>query len=108
MNQSLQHNEVLLNTPPQNIQDCCCVSALRCFHKNLKYLNVAERQVHVKLQKSLKHSLTERGLDFCNQGKAESTTCQNCTTYPKANSKEFVIRLESLIQRALTKRKMKI
>uniref|UniRef100_A0A3Q2XEI6 Interleukin n=1 Tax=Hippocampus comes TaxID=109280 RepID=A0A3Q2XEI6_HIPCM len=77
--------ELLVNTPPQNIEDCCCLSALRCFRASLHVqFNVTERKQD-KLYRSLKHPIT--------------STCETCDSQPKATAPEFVKRLESLIQR---------
>ncbi|KAM9849637.1 interleukin-21-like [Aulostomus maculatus] len=101
----LQHSEQMVNTPPQNTEDGCCLSALRCFRANLQVnFNVTERN-QGKLYKSLKHPITERGLDFCRSGNGEST-CKTCESHPKATAKEFFNRLESLIQKAITRLSM--
>ncbi|XP_019747755.1 interleukin-21 [Hippocampus comes] len=99
---SLERRELLVNTPPQNIEDCCCLSALRCFRASLHVqFNVTERKQD-KLYRSLKHPITERALDFCKTGNAVST-CETCDSQPKATAPEFVKRLESLIQRAISR-----
>nr|UOV22688.1 interleukin 21 [Oostethus manadensis] len=55
---SLQHRQLLVNTPPRNIEDCCCLSALRCFRANLQVrFNVTERK-QKKFYRSLKHPIT--------------------------------------------------
>ncbi|XP_077388942.1 interleukin-21 [Festucalex cinctus] len=103
---SLQRRELLVNTPPQNIEECCCLSALQCFRNNLLVqFNVTEMK-EVKLYRSLKHHITERGLDFCKSGNKSGndvSTCQTCDSHPKATAREFVSRLESLIQRAISR-----
>ncbi|XP_068448037.1 interleukin-21 [Clinocottus analis] len=86
--QSLQHGEKMMSTPPLSVEDSCCLSALRCFQKNLReHFNMAERTQR-KLHKSLKSSLT--------------ATCQDCNSHPKENAKEFLNRLESLIQKGIS------
>ncbi|CAN9514576.1 unnamed protein product [Ophioblennius macclurei] len=100
--QSLQHSEQMLNTPPQNIEDCCCLSALQCYRASMQVqLNVTERK-QGKLYRSLKHHLTVRGLDLCNTGNS-TASCQTCDSHPKQKAREFFDRLESLIQRAVAK-----
>ncbi|XP_076595935.1 interleukin-21 [Chaetodon auriga] len=102
---NLQHNEQMLNTPPKNIEDCCCLSALHCFRTKLQVqFNITERN-RSKLYRSLNHSITERGLDFCNSGNVRPT-CQDCDSHPKENAREFFNRLESLIQRAIDRLSM--
>ncbi|XP_061644058.1 interleukin-21 isoform X1 [Phyllopteryx taeniolatus] len=99
---SLQHGELLVNTPPQNIEDCCCLSALRCFRASLHVqFNLTERRQN-KLYRSLKHPITERGLDLCKSGNAVAT-CATCDSHPKTTAREFVNRLESLIQKAISR-----
>ncbi|KAM9835730.1 interleukin-21 [Syngnathus typhle] len=99
---SLERKDLLLNTPPQNIEDCCCLSALRCFRASLHvHFNMTERNQN-KLYRSLKHPITERGLDFCKSGNGVST-CEMCDSHPKATTREFVSRLESLIQKAISR-----
>ncbi|XP_041800361.1 interleukin-21 isoform X2 [Chelmon rostratus] len=103
---SLQHNEQMLNTPPKNIEDCCCLSALHCFRTNLQVqFNITERN-RSKLYRSLNHHFTESGLNFCNSGNVRPT-CQDCDSHPKENASEFFNRLESLIQRAIARLSMK-
>uniref|UniRef100_A0A3Q3JYQ2 Interleukin n=1 Tax=Monopterus albus TaxID=43700 RepID=A0A3Q3JYQ2_MONAL len=97
---SLQNPEKMVNTPPQNIEDCCCLSALQCFRANLQvHFNVTDKK-QGKLYKSLNffNPLQENGLRFCNSGNDEPT-CQDCVSHPKVNAREFFNRLESLIQR---------
>nr|XP_046261819.1 interleukin-21 isoform X2 [Scatophagus argus] len=95
-------SEGMLNTPPNNIEDCCCLSALQCFRANLQVqFNMTERH-QSKLYRSLRNPITESGLDFCNSQDVTST-CQDCTSHPKENAKEFFNRLESLIQRAISR-----
>ncbi|XP_034546857.1 interleukin-21 [Notolabrus celidotus] len=102
MKASLQQSEQLLNTPPQNIEDCCCLSALQCFRDNLPgQVNGAERK-RVRLFKSLNKSLTMKGLKFCDSENATST-CQACASHPKQNTTIFFNRLETLVQRAITR-----
>ncbi|XP_045885712.1 interleukin-21 [Micropterus dolomieu] len=101
-----QHDQnMTLNTPPRNIEDCCCLSALQCFRANLQVkFNAADRKTN-KLYRSLSNPITERGLNFCNSGNVMST-CQDCDSHPKENATEFFNRLESLIQMAITRRSM--
>ncbi|XP_008289221.1 interleukin-21 isoform X2 [Stegastes partitus] len=103
---SLQDSDKELNTPPKNIEDCCCLSALECFRDNLKSpFNMTAQRKQRKLFLSLMNQLTVRGLDFCNAGNATST-CQTCDSHPKEKAQEFFSRLESLIQRAIIKLSM--
>uniref|UniRef100_A0A665TJ25 Interleukin n=1 Tax=Echeneis naucrates TaxID=173247 RepID=A0A665TJ25_ECHNA len=86
----MQHNEKMLSTPPENIEDCCCLSALQCFKANMEvHFNTTERN-QKKLLKSLKSHLTV--------SKAPST-CQTCDSHPQVTVQVFLNRLESLIQR---------
>ncbi|GAA6222006.1 interleukin-21-like isoform X1 [Lates japonicus] len=104
--ESLQHSDKMLSAPPENIEDCCCLSALSCFRANLNlHFNITEKK-QKKLYKSLNSSITERGLNFCNPG-SDTATCQDCDLHPKVNVQEFFKSLESLIQRAITKLTMK-
>ncbi|KAM8732973.1 interleukin-21 [Acanthopagrus latus] len=99
---SLQQSEKLLYTPPRNIEDCCCLSALKCFQANLEVsFNVKEGRQR-QLFRSLKHPLTERGLNFCSSPNVNST-CQECVSHPRQNATEFYNRLESLIQMAISR-----
>ncbi|KAM9357033.1 interleukin-21 [Symphorus nematophorus] len=99
---SLKHEEQMLRTPPQDIEDCCCLSALKCFQANMKVqFNMTEKNQN-KLYNSLKHRLTESGLDFCNSGH-ENSNCQACTSHPQEKASEFFNRLRSLIERAINR-----
>ncbi|XP_058505025.1 interleukin-21 isoform X2 [Solea solea] len=100
--ENLQHNNKTLNTPPANVEDCCCQSALECFRANMQvHFNIAEK-TQSKLYKSLKKPLTVSSLDFCNSGN-NMPTCDRCDEHPKVNVQEFFKRLESLIQRGITR-----
>uniref|UniRef100_A0A665TS72 Interleukin n=1 Tax=Echeneis naucrates TaxID=173247 RepID=A0A665TS72_ECHNA len=102
----MQHNEKMLSTPPENIEDCCCLSALQCFKANMEvHFNTTERN-QKKLLKSLKSHLTMRGLNFCNS-ESQMSTCQTCDSHPQVTVQVFLNRLESLIQRGITKLSMK-
>ncbi|AWP11683.1 putative interleukin-21-like [Scophthalmus maximus] len=92
----------MLSSPPENIEDCCCLSALECFRANMQvHLNVTGRKLH-KLLRSLKNPLTLSGLDSCKSGN-DTLTCHDCDSHPKVNVQEFFNRLESLIQRAISR-----
>ncbi|XP_040904916.1 interleukin-21 [Toxotes jaculatrix] len=99
---SLQNDDKMLNTPPENIENCCSLKALECFRANLKlHFNINEKK-QSKLYRSLTHTLTVNGLDFCNSGN-KTLPCQHCDSHPKAPAQEFFNRLESLIQRGITR-----
>ncbi|XP_073342435.1 interleukin-21 [Pagrus major] len=99
---SLQQSEKMLNTPPKNIEDCCCLSALKCYRFNLEvHFNVREGKQR-QLFRSLNNPFTERGLNFCNSPNVNST-CQDCDSHPRQNATEFYNRLESLIQMAISR-----
>ncbi|XP_029967194.1 interleukin-21 isoform X2 [Salarias fasciatus] len=101
VNRSLQNSEQMLSIPPQDLEDCCCVSALQCYRDSMKvHLNVTESK-QKKLYNSLKHSYTIRSLNFCNSGNT-ATTVPACDSYPKEKARDFLKRLESLIQRAVS------
>ncbi|XP_041653303.1 interleukin-21 [Cheilinus undulatus] len=103
--ENLQPSEQLLNTPPQDIEDCCCLPALECFRKNLlEQLSGAEGERR-KLLKSLRHPLTASGLNFCTSANNQ-TTCQSCDSHPKQNVATFFNRMETLIQSAITRLNM--
>ncbi|CAK6965338.1 interleukin-21 isoform X2 [Scomber scombrus] len=98
---TLTHSELTLHTPPQNIEDCCSMSALQCYRANLQVFNSQDRKMS-KLIKSLNSHITVRGLDFCDSGAAEPN-CTECHLHPKENANEFFNRLESFIQKAITR-----
>ncbi|XP_068182448.1 interleukin-21 [Antennarius striatus] len=100
---TLQHSEQQLNTPPMDIEDCCCLSALECYRANLHVqFNTTERN-HRQLSRSLKNHLTKSGL--CDSHKANSS-CQDCASHPKENATEFFNRLQSLIQKGIDRLSM--
>ncbi|XP_077589539.1 interleukin-21 [Stigmatopora nigra] len=98
---SLQTRELLVNTPPQNIHECCCLSALRCFRAVLHVQFNMTEGMQDKFYRGLKHPITERSLDFCKSG--NSINCGMCDSYPKASPEEFFKRLESLLQRGISR-----
>ncbi|XP_051810653.1 interleukin-21 [Acanthochromis polyacanthus] len=104
--ESLQSSEQELRTPPKNIEDCCCRSALQCFRTNLNGgINAIEKRKQRQLYISLRDPAIVEGLDFCNAGNAtvSQSTCQDCGSHPKEKASEFFSRLESLIERAIAK-----
>ncbi|XP_076005267.1 interleukin-21 [Genypterus blacodes] len=105
LKESLQ-DELLLNIPPQNIEDCCCLPALHCFRDKLMKLNVTDKDTHTKLGRSLRSHHIESSLNFCNSVDAQPTTCQTCDSQLSGSSSEFIDRLQSLIQRAVVKLNM--
>ncbi|XP_026214398.1 interleukin-21 isoform X2 [Anabas testudineus] len=95
----LQNTEKMINTPPQDIEDCCYASALQCFRSNLELHFNAETSANRKLKKlfkSLRNQLTVKALDSNSES---NSTCQACDLHPKVNGREFFNRLETLIQR---------
>ncbi|CAJ1059143.1 interleukin-21 [Xyrichtys novacula] len=98
---SLQNSQQLVYTP-QNIEDCCCLSALQCFRDNLPDGAGKKR---VKLYRSLKDPLTVKGLNFCDSENAQ-TTCQACSAHPQQNATVFFNRLETLIKSAIMRLRM--
>ncbi|XP_019113975.2 interleukin-21 isoform X1 [Larimichthys crocea] len=54
---SLQLNGQMLHTPPNNITDCCFLSALRCFRTSLQMQFDIEKN-HKLFSKSLRHHIT--------------------------------------------------
>ncbi|XP_078116197.1 uncharacterized protein LOC144524085 isoform X1 [Sander vitreus] len=98
---NMQNNDQMLNTPPVDIEDVCCLSALQCLSASLNVqYNVTENKPKTKLLKSLRSHITVRGL--CNAGSVQST-CQDCASHPKENATTFFNRLESFIQKAITR-----
>ncbi|KAK7922611.1 hypothetical protein WMY93_009513 [Mugilogobius chulae] len=100
---NLKNGEHLVNTPPEDTEDCCCLTALECFRNNLHQDFNASQVKHVrKLIRGLKSSITVKTMNFCNSNNTTSTCQDSCQMHPKKSAKEFLQRLESLIQRAYT------
>ncbi|XP_029021747.1 interleukin-21-like isoform X2 [Betta splendens] len=91
-------SDKMFNAPPQDIEDGCCLSALKCFRTNLE-IDAAEKPQR-KLYRSLRNPLTESALAFCTS--ENNSTCQSCDSLPKVSGREFFNRLESLIQMGLS------
>uniref|UniRef100_A0A3Q4HDM1 Interleukin n=1 Tax=Neolamprologus brichardi TaxID=32507 RepID=A0A3Q4HDM1_NEOBR len=81
-----------------NLPDCCCLTALTCFRETLLEHFGISGKYQKKLYKSLNHTLTISGLNFCNT-ETSTTNCSTCHSHPKENASEFFNRLESLVQR---------
>uniref|UniRef100_A0A3B4A041 Interleukin 9 n=1 Tax=Periophthalmus magnuspinnatus TaxID=409849 RepID=A0A3B4A041_9GOBI len=99
LEEALSYIEVVKN----NLPDCCCLTALKCFQANLD-LHFNGTCVK-KLSRSLKSRTTVSqplSMDFCNSNNSTQSTCQDlCHMHPKKTAKEFLQRLESLIQMIL-------
>uniref|UniRef100_A0A8C9XTP5 Interleukin-21 n=1 Tax=Sander lucioperca TaxID=283035 RepID=A0A8C9XTP5_SANLU len=91
---NMQNNDQMLNTPTVDIEDVCCLSALQCLSASLNVqYNVTENKPKTKLLKSLRSHITV----------SKWSTCQDCTSHPKENATTFFNRLESFIQKAITR-----
>ncbi|XP_060934932.1 interleukin-21 [Limanda limanda] len=103
----MMQNETMLNSPPHDVEDCCYLSALQCFHDNLEVHFNGTRGIQRKplrsLRRSLKNPLTKKAVEHCPPEKKTTTTCHECNSQPKVNVTVFLDRLESLIQQALTR-----
>ncbi|XP_039976342.1 interleukin-21 isoform X2 [Xiphias gladius] len=99
--ESLQ-NDTMLNAPPENIEDCCSLTALECFRSSLQAHFVTTQKKMSKLIKSLRNSLTVNALNFCTQGNVEPT-CSECGSDGEVNVQEFFNRLKSFIQEGITR-----
>lgn len=100
---NLQSRELMkMNTPPKDIEDCCCLTALNCFRNTLRdHFGVNDKYPR-KLYRSLNHQLTISGMNFCNTENS-TTSCPTCLSHPEEEASEFFSRLESLIQRGLSR-----
>ncbi|KAK5864421.1 hypothetical protein PBY51_015665 [Eleginops maclovinus] len=99
LKQRVKSNEHMMNTPPRNIEDSCC--PLQCFQDNLSSLsNVITAR---KLSMSLNSTIIENGI--CSSGNNKMLQCTDCDTHPKKSAREFFDRLETLVQKAITRGK---
>uniref|UniRef100_A0A3Q1F5N8 Interleukin n=1 Tax=Acanthochromis polyacanthus TaxID=80966 RepID=A0A3Q1F5N8_9TELE len=94
--ESLQSSEQELRTPPKNIEDCCCRSALQCFRTNL---NGGINAIEKRKQRQLYISLRDPAIVIIFSFASHQSTCQDCGSHPKEKASEFFSRLESLIER---------
>uniref|UniRef100_A0A3B4EY56 Interleukin-21-like n=1 Tax=Pundamilia nyererei TaxID=303518 RepID=A0A3B4EY56_9CICH len=76
-----------------DIPDCCCLTALTCFRETLLQHFGISGKYQKKLYKSLNHTLTISGLNFCNT-ETSTTNCSTCHSHPKEKASEFFNRLE--------------
>ncbi|XP_051277278.1 interleukin-21 [Dicentrarchus labrax] len=97
----MQQNDQMLNTP-ENIGDCCSLSALECFRANLQVKFNMTNKKHIKFYRSLNNTITVQGLDFCNSPNGKST-CPDCLSHPMKNANEFFNGLMTLIQKGITR-----
>ncbi|XP_067454531.1 interleukin-21-like [Thunnus thynnus] len=116
---SLQHSEMMLNTP-QNIGDHCSVSALKCFQEELEdHFNMSKSEDRTQKRffrslgrqskriSSLQHNTILKphffhpfqvsAVKLGEQGSAASN-CTKCNEYPKENVAQFFEKMKSLIQ----------
>nr|ABB05043.1 interleukin 21 [Tetraodon nigroviridis] len=100
VNNTLQNRELLLTTPPKNIEEGCCLSALRCFRDSIQENIKSTVRLQRRLYKSLNNSHTAACLNFCH---SENATCQTCNSHPQEKVGEFFSRLDSFIQKAISK-----
>ncbi|KAM8910377.1 interleukin-21-like [Spinachia spinachia] len=104
VNASQQHNKKMLNTPPQFLEDHCCLSALQCFQLTLKVQFNAPQD---KLYKSLKQQSNARLLcPSANSGGVQAK-CQTCDSHPKETVEVFFNRLGSVIEKGISRLRMK-
>ncbi|XP_031647259.1 interleukin-21 [Oncorhynchus kisutch] len=98
LNKSVAHNGMMLNTPTLDIEECCFLSALECFRKMVPSLKAKQKKLQRKVIKNLS-PLTFGGVDSCSREERENKVCQGCDSYPMKDSREFVKKLESLLQK---------
>ncbi|MEQ2185989.1 hypothetical protein GOODEAATRI_024083 [Goodea atripinnis] len=94
--------EKRVNMPPKDIQDCGCLSALKCFEEGVSTFNSTPYQI--KLFRSLRNPTTAGALQFC--AKDSTPSCSECKAHPTESVDRFLSDLESLIQMGITKLKM--
>ncbi|XP_069388203.1 interleukin-21-like isoform X2 [Paralichthys olivaceus] len=100
------NNTKKLSSPPNDIEEHCCPSALKCFQVNLKgHFNATNKNIF-RLEKSLRKIDTIFSRNFSNSGN-NTTTCHACNSHPEVSVQEFLNRLRSLIERARSKLTMK-
>lgn len=102
LKRDLPNTELMMNTPPKDIEDCCCLTALTCFRETLLEHFGISGKYQKKLYKSLNHTLTINGLNFCNT-ETSTNNCSTCHSHPKEKASEFFNRLESLVQRGISR-----
>ncbi|KAJ0049735.1 hypothetical protein NL108_000591 [Boleophthalmus pectinirostris] len=100
---NMQNGDNLVSTPPQDVQDHCCLTALECFGTTLHLQFNAAHVKHVrKLIRGLRSRTTEKTMSFCHSNTTLPNCQDSCNMHPKKSANEFLQKLESLIQRANT------
>ncbi|XP_053285536.1 interleukin-21 isoform X2 [Pleuronectes platessa] len=99
----LQNKGTMLHSPPHDVEDCCYRSALQCFHSNLVVHFKATSKTQTKFNRSLRHPLTISGVKHCPPPNNTATICPSCDLQPKVSVEVFIDRLNSLIQKAISR-----
>ncbi|KAJ8372102.1 hypothetical protein AAFF_G00294660 [Aldrovandia affinis] len=67
LGKGLQHEGLMLNTPTNDIEECCSVSALQCFRENVPLLRANNKNLQRKLTKNLRSSKIVASVNTCSE-----------------------------------------
>ncbi|KAK3557917.1 hypothetical protein QTP86_003838 [Hemibagrus guttatus] len=89
-------NGIFLHSPTNDIKECCSQPALECFRKQL---NSNGNKLKMKLARNLGKPSIMNNLNNCTAEDIKKAECNSCESYPKVSSKEFLMNLQSRLQK---------
>ncbi|GAA6093042.1 interleukin-21 [Tachysurus ichikawai] len=95
-------NGMLLHSPTNDIKECCSQPALECFRKQLTS-NTHKKSLKVKLARNLGKPSIMNSLNTCTAEEIQKAECMSCESYPKVSSKDFLMNLQTRLQKAYSR-----
>ncbi|KAF7702275.1 hypothetical protein HF521_001558 [Silurus meridionalis] len=98
-------NGIFLHSPTNDIEECCSQSALECFRKELtSTTHKTSKKLKMKLARNLGKPSIMNSLNTCSETEIKKVQCMTCDSYPKVNSSQFLVNLQSRLQKAFSSR----
>ncbi|KAL6474064.1 hypothetical protein MHYP_G00176250 [Metynnis hypsauchen] len=95
-----KQTDSLFYSPTTGIEDCCALSALECFNSQLLTLPTSNKDLQMKLRKTLRKKSIVSSVDRCTAEQKAKVNCQPCNSYPMIDSHEFMKNLLNLLQKS--------
>ncbi|KAI5100658.1 caltractin [Silurus meridionalis] len=90
------------NLTDEELQECCSQSALECFRKELtSTTHKTSKKLKMKLARNLGKPSIMNSLNTCSETEIKKVQCMTCDSYPKVNSSQFLVNLQSRLQKVL-------
>ncbi|XP_053093103.1 interleukin-21 isoform X2 [Pangasianodon hypophthalmus] len=95
-------NDMFLHSPTNDIKECCSQSAFECFRKELNS-TIHRNLLKMKLARNLGKPTIMNSMSTCTEEEIKKVQCMSCDSYPMVSSKQFLINLQSRLQKAYSR-----